>query len=110
MPIFDFYTGKKTKESHTMTTGTSGEPGVQTAAQSADQAQYKKVSAIIEQLRPFMQSDGGDCVLIKVEDGIAYVQLTGACHGCPSALATLKSGIEARVREAIPEIQAVEMI
>ena len=84
--------------------------GQQATGRAADVENYVAVEAVVQQLRPFLQSDGGDVELIKVEDNVAYVQLTGACCGCPSAYATLKSGIEARVREAVPQIEAVEMI
>ena len=48
--------------------------------------------------------------LVNVADGIAYVQMIGACGGCAAVLSTLKGGIEAVVREDVPEIRAVEQI
>lgn len=69
-----------------------------------------KVREIIDEIRPYLQDDGGDCELLKVEDGVVYVRLVGACVGCPSSLATLKGGVENRIREAIPEITSVEMV
>ena len=69
-----------------------------------------KVAALIEELRPYLQADGGDIELLKVEDNIVYVRLVGACHGCPSSTMTLKMGVERRIREAIPEIESVEMV
>jgi len=69
-----------------------------------------RVEAIIEEIRPFIQSDGGDIELVKIEDQVVYVRLNGACVGCPSSLMTLKGGVEARVREELPEIEAVEMV
>jgi Fe-S cluster biogenesis protein NfuA len=93
------------------------EPGDTTAAGSGADAQAPaaseletKVEAIIDELRPYLQSDGGDIELLKVEDNIVYVRLVGACHGCPSSTMTLKMGVERRICEAIPEIQAVEMV
>lgn len=71
---------------------------------------YAKVDAIIQEVRPYIQSDGGDVELLKVEDNIVYVRLNGACIGCPSSLMTLKGGIETRVREELPEIESVEMV
>ncbi|MGI8908274.1 MAG: NifU family protein [Candidatus Sumerlaeaceae bacterium] len=71
---------------------------------------YERVQAIIQEVRPYIQSDGGDVELLKLEDNIVYVRLNGACVGCPSSLMTLKGGIEARVREEIPEIESVEMV
>jgi Fe-S cluster biogenesis protein NfuA len=69
-----------------------------------------RVQAIIDSIRPYVQSDGGDVELLKVEDGVVWVRLVGACVGCPSSLMTLKGGIENRIREEIPEIRAVEMM
>ncbi len=47
---------------------------------------------------------------MKVEDAVAYVQMIGACGGCPASTSTLKGGIEAVVREDVPEIRAVEQL
>jgi Fe-S cluster biogenesis protein NfuA len=47
---------------------------------------------------------------MNVDDGIAYVQLVGACGGCSAAIVTLKAGIERVVREDVPEIRAVEQL
>ncbi len=83
------------------------------AAAAAPQDQdelYTRVDAIIQEVRPYIQSDGGDIELVKIEDQVVYVRLNGACIGCPSSLMTLKGGVEARVREEIPEIEAVEMV
>jgi Fe-S cluster biogenesis protein NfuA len=55
-------------------------------------------------------ADGGNVELVDVEDGIVKVRLQGACGTCPSALMTLKQGIEVRVKEDCPEIQEVEAV
>jgi Fe-S cluster biogenesis protein NfuA len=60
-----------------------------------------------EEVRPAVAMDGGDVVFARFRDGVVEVYLQGACSGCPGAAATLKHGIEARLREAIPEVQAV---
>ncbi len=54
--------------------------------------------------------DGGDVWLIRVEGPVAYVQLIGACGGCPMSNATLKDGIEKTVRAYCPEIERVEQV
>jgi Fe-S cluster biogenesis protein NfuA len=51
--------------------------------------------------------DGGDITLDRVEDGIVYLHMKGSCAGCPSSTATLKMGIESRLREIIPEVVEV---
>lgn len=71
---------------------------------------FLRVQAVIDEVKPFIQSDGGNIELLKVEDNIVYVRLFGACIGCPSSMMTLKGGVEARMREEIPEIEAVEMV
>jgi Fe-S cluster biogenesis protein NfuA len=80
------------------------------AATLSDEQILEQVKVIIEEIRPFIQSDGGDIELLKVEDQIVYVRLTGACIGCPSSMVTLKHGVEARIREEIPEVESVEMV
>lgn len=86
------------------------ENNVNDAAGMTDDELLEKVEVVINEIRPYLQGDGGDCELLKVEDRVAYVHLTGACHGCPHAMITLKNGIEARVRELVPEILAVESV
>jgi Fe-S cluster biogenesis protein NfuA len=68
-----------------------------------------RVQKVIDVLRPVLQADGGDVELVEVVDNVVKVRLTGACGGCPMALMTLKNGIEARVRQEIPEIRSVEL-
>lgn len=70
-----------------------------------------KVEEILDQVRPSLQADGGDVELLDVtEDGIVKVQLQGACGSCPFSTMTLKHGIEARIKEALPEIKEVMSI
>jgi Fe-S cluster biogenesis protein NfuA len=68
----------------------------------------EKVKAALDGIRPALQADGGDVVLLGVEDGVVKVRLTGACGGCPMATLTLKQGIEQRLKELVPEVKAVE--
>lgn len=71
----------------------------------------EKVKSAIEQLRPYLQQDGGDIQYSHIdENNVVYVKLIGACHGCPMATQTLKMGIEAALKEVIPEITAVENV
>ncbi len=60
-----------------------------------------------EEVRPAVAMDGGDVVFSAFRDGIVEVFLQGSCSGCPSSSATLQHGIEARLREAIPEVEGV---
>lgn len=69
----------------------------------------EKVEAVINQIRPMLQMDGGDIELVKVEEccGRVTVRLKGACHGCPHAAMTMKAGVEARIKQAVPEVTEV---
>lgn len=67
-----------------------------------------RIREILEvEIRPAVAMDGGDIVLDRYENGIVFVHMQGSCSGCPSSTATLRMGIEARLREAIPEIVEV---
>jgi Fe-S cluster biogenesis protein NfuA len=67
-----------------------------------------KVSQSIDKIRPLLQRDGGDVQLIEVTDeGIVKVKLMGACGSCPMSIMTLKNGIEARLKQEIPEVKSV---
>ena len=68
----------------------------------------ERVEAILDEIRPMLQADGGDVDLINVTDeGVVQVRLQGACGSCPSSLTTLKLGIERLVMEQIPEVVEV---
>ncbi len=70
----------------------------------------EKVEKSLDTIRPALMADGGNVELVAVEDGIVKVRLQGACGTCPSALMTLKQGIEVRVKEDCPEIKEVEAV
>jgi Fe-S cluster biogenesis protein NfuA len=59
-------------------------------------------------IAPRVAQDGGSITLLGYKDGIARVQMSGACGGCPSALMTLKRGVETTLKHYIPELQRVE--
>lgn len=65
----------------------------------------KRIIEILDaEIRPAVAMDGGDITFHKYEDGILYLQMKGACEGCPSSSATLKVGIENRMKEEIPDL------
>ncbi len=68
------------------------------------------VSIIDEKIRPAVAQDGGDIVYKRFSDGVVYVELQGACSGCPSSTVTLKHGIENMLMHYVPEVKAVESI
>ncbi len=59
-------------------------------------------------IRPALQADGGDVELVDVsDDGVVKVRLTGACHGCPMGMQTLRMGIERTLRQKVPQVKEV---
>lgn len=70
-----------------------------------------KIKEILDRdIRPAVAMDGGDITFERYENGVVYLYLQGSCSGCPSSTMTLKAGIEKRLKDAIPEIVAVESV
>lgn len=68
----------------------------------------QKVEDALEEIRPFLQNDGGDIILLGIEDEkIVRVQLQGACVGCSVNQMTLKSGVEMTIKKHAPQIEEV---
>ncbi len=81
------------------------------AATSAENEPIEvRINRAIDRVRPFIQRDGGEVWLVKVEGATAYVQMLGACGGCPASNVTLKNAIEAVVTADVPEITEVAQI
>jgi Fe-S cluster biogenesis protein NfuA len=71
----------------------------------------QKVLNVLEQIRPYLQNDGGDIEFVEITDDMRVnVRLTGACGTCPYSIMTLKNGVETAVQKAIPEIKSVESV
>jgi Fe-S cluster biogenesis protein NfuA len=71
----------------------------------------KKARNVLDQIRPYLQQDGGDIAFVSIsDDNVLNVELQGACGSCPYSLVTLKNGVETAVRKAIPEIISVEAV
>lgn len=71
----------------------------------------EKVNDALQKVRPSLQADGGDVVLVDVNDeGLVRVKLTGACGGCPMSQMTLKMGIEKILKQNVPEVKKVESV
>ena len=68
------------------------------------------VQGVLDRVRPFLQADGGDIELLTVSGNSADVRLTGMCAGCPSAHMTLHVGVEAAIREEIPEFETLRLV
>jgi Fe-S cluster biogenesis protein NfuA len=67
----------------------------------------ERANRALDRIRPAIAADGGDVWLVRVDGATAYVQMLGACGGCPASHLTLKHGIEAAIREDVPEITDV---
>ena len=66
------------------------------------------IEKALDEIRPFLQNDGGDISLISIEDDkIVTVQLEGACVGCSVNQMTLKSGVEMTIKKYAPQIEKV---
>lgn len=73
-----------------------------------DQELTQKVEEALDEIRPFLQSDGGDISLLGIEEGkTVKVQLEGACVGCSVNQMTLKSGVEMTIKKHAPQIETV---
>lgn len=72
--------------------------------------QEEKIEIALNSIRPFLQRDGGDVALERVEANVVTVRLLGACKSCSMKSSTLKTGIEESIKNALPEITAVRSI
>ncbi|EFH40280.1 hypothetical protein ARALYDRAFT_331396 [Arabidopsis lyrata subsp. lyrata] len=70
----------------------------------------ENVESVLDEIRPYLMSDGGNVALHEIDGNIVRVKLQGACGSCPSSTMTMKMGIERRLMEKIPEIVAVEAV
>ena len=70
-----------------------------------------KVNQLIEErVKPAVAQDGGDISFVSFKNGVVFLELQGACSGCPSSTMTLKSGIENMLKYYVPEVESVEPI
>eukprot|EP00252_Welwitschia_mirabilis_P021244 TRINITY_DN537_c0_g1_i1.p1 TRINITY_DN537_c0_g1~~TRINITY_DN537_c0_g1_i1.p1 ORF type:complete len:241 (-),score=54.28 TRINITY_DN537_c0_g1_i1:149-871(-) len=70
----------------------------------------ENVEMVLDEVRPYLMSDGGNVELYDIDGLVVKLKLKGACGSCPSSVMTLKMGIERRLMESIPEIIAVEQV
>ncbi len=67
-----------------------------------------RVEGALAEMRPYLDSHGGDVRLLGVEDGVVRLQLQGSCSGCPSSALTLRHGIEEAIYKAAPDVDRIE--
>ncbi len=72
----------------------------------------EEIERVLETVRPAIRMDGGDVEFVDFDesDGTVRVRLMGHCVGCPMSRATLQHGIEARLKQAVPAVRAVEAL
>ena len=71
----------------------------------------ERVENALNNIRPFLQSDGGDIELVDItEDLVAKVKLTGNCDGCKMSVSTMTAGVESTIKNFVPEIKSVEAV
>lgn len=68
-----------------------------------------RVESVLDRIRPYLRADGGDIELVALEGNSAVVRLTGVCAECPMAHMTLHLGVEASLREALPEFATLRV-
>ena len=71
------------------------------------QETLQNVEKALEEIRPFLMSDGGNIALLSIENNVVKVQLQGACTGCSVNQMTLKSGVELTIKKHAPQIEEV---
>lgn len=100
---------------------TSGQPILREDASEAEDTRYEgdvaQIVAEIKELlqtrvRPAVAQDGGDIVFdsFDADTGTLYLQMRGACSGCPSSTATLRQGVESLMKHYVPEVKAIEAV
>lgn len=67
-----------------------------------------EIANSLEEIRPFLQKDGGDVEFVDYEDGILKVRLMGSCRGCPYSQMTLANGIKRALQQKFPQLKEVE--
>jgi Fe-S cluster biogenesis protein NfuA len=78
---------------------------------SQNQELLKKVNNVIDQIRPYLEADGGNIQFVNItDDYVVNVELQGACKSCPMSIMTLKNGVEEAMKKALPEIKSVEAV
>jgi Fe-S cluster biogenesis protein NfuA len=70
----------------------------------------EEVEKVLDEVRPYLQAEGGDVELVDVADDVVKVRLKGACAGCPMSQMTLKWGVEQYLKKKIPSIVRVDAI
>ncbi len=83
----------------------------QTASSGGESEIENRIREILDtDIRPAVAMDGGDITFDHYADGVVYLELRGACSTCSHSMATLKMGVETRLKDAIPEVKEVVQV
>jgi Fe-S cluster biogenesis protein NfuA len=78
---------------------------------AADQDTVDTIKELLDtRVRPAVAADGGDITFRAYKDGVVYLNMRGACAGCPSSTATLRHGIQNLLKHFLPEVQEVRAV
>jgi len=80
---------------------------ISSSVRTDDAIDLDKLRETLDYIRPAVQADGGDLVLLGTEGGTVNLQMVGACGGCPLSMMTLKSGIERILMDRVPGVEEV---
>lgn len=94
-------TGEKAVNADALSAAATAHSGAQ------NEIEQKICKILDEEIRPAVAMDGGDITFERFQDGIVYLHMQGSCAGCPSSTATLRMGIENRLKDAVPEVLEV---
>jgi Fe-S cluster biogenesis protein NfuA len=82
----------------------------QAAAEVADDL-ATQVDRVLEEIRPYIHSHGGEVNVIEITDeGIARLQMVGSCNGCPMSMLTMRLGIERLLADKLPQLKGAEAV
>ena len=79
---------------------------------ATDDSIATRIEEVLDQVRPAIRADGGDVVLVGFDEASGRVDLrmVGACYACPMSMATLRAGIEQRLKMSLPEVRSVHAV
>jgi Fe-S cluster biogenesis protein NfuA len=80
---------------------------ISSSVRTDDSIDLDKLRETLDYIRPAVQADGGDLVLLGTEGGTVNLQMVGACGGCPLSMMTLKAGIERILMDRVPGVEEV---
>ncbi|GMH40415.1 hypothetical protein BSKO_08319 [Bryopsis sp. KO-2023] len=90
--------------------GPAGSPIVCTAISDTLELTEENVESVLDEIRPYLMSDGGNVELVEIDGLTVLLRLQGACGSCPSSMTTMTMGIKRRLMEKIPEIMEVDQV